>query len=113
MTSLHDVDLAAVPPSTHMKSFSKRKNCSPAAGTSLAANTSIPAKKVRIQPDGNLQDDDPVLTALLNIQSSLNEMDVRLQVLENRDRVLSNSTPEAVSAWTVSVFWGAELGKGE
>ncbi|KAJ8375435.1 hypothetical protein SKAU_G00060150 [Synaphobranchus kaupii] len=65
------------------KASSKRKHCAPPATSS--AEASAPGKSVRSQSHGVIpqQTEDPILTALSYIQTSLLNMDARILNLEN------------------------------
>ncbi|KAF0035456.1 hypothetical protein F2P81_013214 [Scophthalmus maximus] len=105
-------DQAAVPPltSSSRKSSSKKNHCRPAAANdNNTANTA--AKRPRLQTHADHQDEDPVLAALSNIQSSLSVMEVRLQVLESRsDSQLPTLTLQPSTSTTTSTAFGALLG---
>ncbi|XP_035264572.1 uncharacterized protein LOC118222813 [Anguilla anguilla] len=72
----------AATPSAPRRATAKRKNCARAPEFPTAATA--PAKRARTQQPSNpnKQNKDPVLATLHNIQSSLSQMDVRIQALE-------------------------------
>ncbi|KAJ8359101.1 hypothetical protein SKAU_G00156260 [Synaphobranchus kaupii] len=73
---------ASTPPAPR-KASSKRKYCAPPATSS--AEASAPEKRARSQSQGVIpqQTEDPILTALSYIQTSLLDMDARILNLEN------------------------------
>ncbi|KAJ8352046.1 hypothetical protein SKAU_G00235220 [Synaphobranchus kaupii] len=73
---------ASTPPAPR-KASSKQKHCAPPATSSAVA--SAPAKRARSQSLGAIpqQTEDPILTALSNIQTSLLDMDAQILNLEN------------------------------